>query len=418
MHDIFLSYSTKDRERLQPLFQALERQGWSVFWDHRTINIGDHWSKKINHAIRTSKCVVVVWSTASVDSEWVLEEANVAKQRNVLLPIQIDSVDIPVGFTMRQTGDFVSWKADVNDPQFIRLAEKIGELVEQHDAEQAKREAAETAEQERLAQEKAAVEQQARDQAEQQRRLAEEAAEQERLVREKAAAEQQAREDAEQQQRLAEEAAEQKRLAKEKALAEHEAASHQRWLDEAQARLVAEEAAKQKKREQERAEEQKVREEHEEIERQKKAQQEQLRKEKAAAEEHARKEAERQAEADKMSSQNQKPPVKKFPLIPALLMSAAAFGGGGYYWQQTGDLAQAKAALESDDKTAWSDAVARLTTLIASGDTAAMQVLGASYYVGQGVDKDQQKGCQLYKQAADAGDTKAKETYENLPKCH
>ncbi len=62
MYDIFLSYSTKDRDRLQPLFSALEERGWSVFWDHRTIDIGDHWSKKINHAIRTSKCVVVVWS--------------------------------------------------------------------------------------------------------------------------------------------------------------------------------------------------------------------------------------------------------------------------------------------------------------------------------------------------------------------
>ncbi len=184
MHDIFLSYSTKDRERLQPLFQALERQGWSVFWDHRTIDIGDHWSKKINHAIRTSKCVVVVWSKASVDSEWVVEEANIGKQRKVLLPIQIDAVDIPVGFTMRQTGDFVSWSGDTNDLQFTRLAEKVRELVGQHDAEQAQREAEAVAEQERLAKEKAAIEQQVREQAEQQRRLEEEA----RLRREAAEA--------------------------------------------------------------------------------------------------------------------------------------------------------------------------------------------------------------------------------------
>jgi hypothetical protein len=173
MHDIFLSYSTKDRERLQPLFQALERQGWSVFWDHRTIDIGDHWNKKINHAIRTSKCVLVVWSKASVDSEWVLEEANIGKQRNVLLPIQIDAVDIPVGFTMRQTGDFVNWNADITDPQFIRLAEKVRELVEQHDAEQAQREAEAVAEQQRLAKEKAAADQKAREAAEHQRWLEE-----------------------------------------------------------------------------------------------------------------------------------------------------------------------------------------------------------------------------------------------------
>ncbi|MBU0656760.1 MAG: SUMF1/EgtB/PvdO family nonheme iron enzyme [Gammaproteobacteria bacterium] len=216
MHDIFLSYSTQDRERLQPLFQALERQGWSVFWDHRTIDIGEHWSKKINRAIRTSKCVVVVWSKASVDSEWVLEEANIGKQRNVLLPIQIDAVDIPVGFTMRQTGDFAHWDGDVNDLQFIRLAEKVGELVAQHDAEQARLEAVAAAEKTQLANEKKAAEQRAREKAEQQRRAEaearqrHEAAEQERRAKEKAAAEQKAREAARQKQLAQERAAEQK----------------------------------------------------------------------------------------------------------------------------------------------------------------------------------------------------------------
>jgi len=311
MHDIFLSYSTQDRERLQPLFQALERQGWSVFWDHHTIEIGDHWGKKIDRAIRTSKCVLVVWSKASVDSEWVVEEANIGKQRNVLLPIRIDEVIFPVGFTMRQTGNFIHWNGDVTDSEFIRLVGKVRELVEQHDAEQAKREAAEIAEEERLAKEKAAAEQQAREAEEQQRRLEEEA----RLRREAAEAA---------------EAAERERLAKEKAAAEQkarEAADRQRQLDESQARLAAEEAAKQKKLAQEREAEQKAR---EEAERQAKAKQERLNREKEAAAEKVRKEVERQSKV------NSDPSTKKFPWLPALFISAAVFGGGGYYyWQST-----------------------------------------------------------------------------------
>ena len=261
MYDIFLSYSTKDRDRLQPLFSALEERGWSVFWDHRTIDIGDHWSKKINHAIRTSKCVVVVWSENSIESEWVLEEANIGKQRDVFLPIRIDDVIFPVGFTMRQAGDFVDWKGDVNDQQFIRLAEKVQELVERYNAEQARFEAAVAAEQERLAKEKAAADQKAR-----------------------------------------------------------EAAERQRSLEEYQARLAAEEAAKQKKLEQQRLAEQKAR---EEAERQAKAQQEQIKREQAAAEEKARKEAARQAKLNQGD--------KKFPLIPALFLSTAVLGGSGYY---------------------------------------------------------------------------------------
>ena len=51
MYDIFLSHSSKDRERLIPLVDALEAQGWSVFWDHRAIKVADDWHEVIGEAI-------------------------------------------------------------------------------------------------------------------------------------------------------------------------------------------------------------------------------------------------------------------------------------------------------------------------------------------------------------------------------
>jgi hypothetical protein len=129
MHDIFLSYSTKDRERLKPLFQALAQQGWSVFWDHQSIHTGDNWHRKIDQAIRESRCVVVVWSKSSVDSEWVLEEASKGKSRGVLLPIKIDNVDPPFGFAMRQAGNFIGWNGKGGHPAFIELAAQIYGLL-------------------------------------------------------------------------------------------------------------------------------------------------------------------------------------------------------------------------------------------------------------------------------------------------
>ena len=39
--DIFLSYSSKDRGRIESLVQALEGQGWSVFWDRQHILPGE-----------------------------------------------------------------------------------------------------------------------------------------------------------------------------------------------------------------------------------------------------------------------------------------------------------------------------------------------------------------------------------------
>lgn len=79
---------------------------------------------------------MVVWSKASVDSEWVVEEATIGKQRKVLLPIKIDEVVFPLGFTMRQTGNLIGWKGDVNHSEFIRLTGTIRELLRNTDAGQ------------------------------------------------------------------------------------------------------------------------------------------------------------------------------------------------------------------------------------------------------------------------------------------
>ncbi|MBO0611557.1 SUMF1/EgtB/PvdO family nonheme iron enzyme [Thiothrix fructosivorans] len=125
MHDIFLSYSTKDRDRLKPLFQALAQQGWSVFWDHQSIHTGENWHRKIEEAINNSRCVVVVWSKHSIQSEWVLEEANKAKSRNVLFPIRIDAIELPFGFGLLQAGDFTGWNGKGDHPAFIELAAQI-----------------------------------------------------------------------------------------------------------------------------------------------------------------------------------------------------------------------------------------------------------------------------------------------------
>jgi hypothetical protein len=263
MHDIFLSYSTDDRERLVPLVAALEQQGWSVFWDHRSVPIGEKWREVIEEAVCQCRCVIVVWSQASVKSKWVKEEASEGSRRDVLLPIRVDDVLPPFGFREDQAGNFIGWNGTADYSEFTRLTDRIRSLLE----EQAKREAVEAAERERLAKERTAADQKARDDAE-----------------------------------------------------------RQRWLDESQARLAAEEATKQKKLAQERAAEQKAR---EEAEQQAIARADQLKREQAAAEEKARKEAARQTKI------NQYPPDKKFPLIPALLLTTAVLGVGGYYWKSS-----------------------------------------------------------------------------------
>ena len=49
-------------------------------------------------ALTAAKCVIVIWSPASVDSDFVFDEARAAYQRNVIVPAVIGNAKLPLGF--------------------------------------------------------------------------------------------------------------------------------------------------------------------------------------------------------------------------------------------------------------------------------------------------------------------------------
>ena len=88
MADVFVSYTAGDRTRVAQLVNALQANGLSVWWD-RGIGVGSTFDREIERELDAAKCVVVVWSNASVDSEWVRNEAvevpGQARQEGALL---------------------------------------------------------------------------------------------------------------------------------------------------------------------------------------------------------------------------------------------------------------------------------------------------------------------------------------------
>src|ERR1700685_1325369 len=108
MADVFLSYASVDRERILPLVEALESQGWSVWWDLRILT-GASWDHAIEDALNTAKCIVVVWTRAAVSSEWVRIEASVGREKNILAPVVLDNVPLPLTFKHIQAASLIQW---------------------------------------------------------------------------------------------------------------------------------------------------------------------------------------------------------------------------------------------------------------------------------------------------------------------
>jgi TIR domain len=129
MSDVFISYSSEDRERVRPLAQALEARGLSVWWD-RALAAGDDYSAVIQKALDEAKAVIVVWSRNSVDSPWVRDEAGRARDTKRLTPILLDRVTIPMGFGAINAEDFTNWNGSPSAAQVELLYAALAARVE------------------------------------------------------------------------------------------------------------------------------------------------------------------------------------------------------------------------------------------------------------------------------------------------
>jgi hypothetical protein len=110
MSDIFLSYATEDRKKAAQLAAIFKREGWTVWWNRR-IPVGQNYAEVIEAQLTDALFVVVLWSQASVTSQWVRTEVAEANDRGVLLPVLIEPVRIPLAFLHIQVVDLTDWRA-------------------------------------------------------------------------------------------------------------------------------------------------------------------------------------------------------------------------------------------------------------------------------------------------------------------
>ena len=127
--EVFLSYAHEDVAMAESLSKRIGQEKWSVFWD-RQIPVGLTWDDIVEAALDAAKCVVVLWSPAARDSEWVRIEATEGAERRILAPAVIKQTKIPLRFRRIQAADLLGWNLGAPDPPGMRaLVSAIGRCV-------------------------------------------------------------------------------------------------------------------------------------------------------------------------------------------------------------------------------------------------------------------------------------------------
>src|SRR5262249_25242019 len=128
MSDIFVSYKREEQAAARKLADALEKEGWTVWWDPK-LRAGERFDDVIEIALKESKCVVVMWSKLSVNSRYVRDEATYALNRNKLVPVAIEEVELPFRFEGLHTPRLVGWNGSKNSMEYRKLVLDIRAII-------------------------------------------------------------------------------------------------------------------------------------------------------------------------------------------------------------------------------------------------------------------------------------------------
>ena len=128
MSHIFISYARSTEAKAMQIAEALRLAGHEV-WRDDEIAAHQAFGKLIEERLTTASAVLVLWSAAAAESEWVRSEASRARTMGKLVQLTLDKAPLPIPFDQIQCANLVGWNGEPEAPGWCKVIASLTLLV-------------------------------------------------------------------------------------------------------------------------------------------------------------------------------------------------------------------------------------------------------------------------------------------------
>ena len=112
-------------QRVSTAFNAL---GYTTWWDDRLVPT-ERWEPTIYQELRNARIVFVLWTSKSLSSTWVREEATRAAHSKKLFSVRFEDCEIPGDFQSFQYYSLLDWKPGLPHTEWERIQIVLAERL-------------------------------------------------------------------------------------------------------------------------------------------------------------------------------------------------------------------------------------------------------------------------------------------------
>ena len=124
MSEVFISYARQDEAKARHVVDALRAAGFQV-WRDEQLPTHRAYYEVIEERLRAARAVVVLWSKAAVQSQWVRAEADLARSEGKLVQASVDGEAPPMPFNQIQCAQLKSWHGAPDHHEWAKVVESV-----------------------------------------------------------------------------------------------------------------------------------------------------------------------------------------------------------------------------------------------------------------------------------------------------